>query len=172
MTAEQRARMLDALKTVQKQMDSLDISEIDIKPVMQVGIELDKAISEPGSDADIVLEDGDRLIVPQITNTVKVDGNVMFPNAVAYKEGAKLKHYIEQAGGYGMNAKKSKAIVVYMNGTVAEASNKKDLIQPGCQIIVPTKLARKGMSTSEILSLSSTSASLATVVLALINLLK
>ena len=172
MTAEQRARMLDALKTVQKQMDSLDISEIDIKPVMQVGIELDKAIAEPGSDADIVLEDGDRLIVPQITNTVKVDGNVMFPNAVAYKEGAKLKHYIEQAGGYGMNAKKSKAIVVYMNGTVAEASNKKDLIQPGCQIIVPTKLARKGMSTSEILSLSSTSASLATVVLALINLLK
>lgn len=172
MNAEQRARMLDALKTVQKQMDSLDISEIDIKPVMQVGIELDKAIENPGSDADIVLEDGDRLIVPQITNTVKVDGNVMFPNAVAYKEGAKLKHYIEQAGGYGMNAKKSKAIVVYMNGTVAEASSKKDLIQPGCQIIVPTKLARKGMSTSEILSLSSTSASLATVVLALINLLK
>ncbi len=172
MTAEQRARMLDALKTVQKQMDSLDISAIDIKPVMQVGIELDKALKNPGSDADIVLEDGDRLIIPQITNTVKVDGNVMFPNAVAYKEGAKLKHYIEQAGGYGMNAKKSKAIVVYMNGTVAKASkNSKDLIQPGCQIIVPSKIARKGMSTTEILSLSSTSASLATVVLALINLL-
>ncbi|MBR6805339.1 MAG: capsule biosynthesis protein, partial [Bacteroidaceae bacterium] len=112
------------------------------------------------------------LIIPQITNTVKVDGNVMFPNAVAYKDGAKLKHYIEQAGGYGMNAKKSKAIVVYMNGTVAKASkNSKDLIQPGCQIIVPSKIARKGMSTTEILSLSSTSASLATVVLALINLL-
>ena len=172
MTAEQRARMLDALKTVQKQMDSLDISAIDIKPVMQVGIELDKALKNPGSDADIVLEDGDRLIIPQITNTVKVDGNVMFPNAVAYKEGAKLKHYIEQAGGYGMNAKKSKAIVVYMNGTVAKANkNSKDLIQPGCQIIVPSKIARKGMSTTEILSLSSTSASLATVVLALINLL-
>jgi protein involved in polysaccharide export with SLBB domain len=173
MTAEQRARMLEALKTVQKQMDSLDISAIDIKPVMQVGIELDKALKNPGSDADIVLEDGDRLIIPQITNTVKVDGNVMFPNAVAYKDGAKLKHYIEQAGGYGMNAKKSKAIVVYVNGTVAKASkNSKDLIQPGCQIIVPSKIARKGMSTTEILSLSSTSASLATVVLALINLLK
>lgn len=173
MTAEQRTRMLEALKTVQKQMDSLDISAMDIKPVMQVGIELDKALKNPGSDADIVLEDGDRLIIPQITNTVKVDGNVMFPNAVAYKDGAKLKHYIEQAGGYGMNAKKSKAIVVYMNGTVAKASkNSKDLIQPGCQIIVPSKIARKGMSTTEILSLSSTSASLATVVLALINLLK
>jgi protein involved in polysaccharide export with SLBB domain len=173
MTAEERQRMLEALKTVQKQMDSLDISEIDIKPVMQVGIELDKAIKNPGSDADIVLEDGDRLVIPQLTNTVKVDGNVMFPNAVAYKEGAKLKHYIEQAGGYGMNAKKTKAIVVYMNGTVARAKkNSKDLIQPGCQIIVPSKLARKGMSTSEILSLSSTSASLATVVLALINLIK
>ncbi len=172
MTAEQRAMLLDALKTVQKQMDSLDISEIEIKPVMQVGIELDKALENPGSDADIVLEDGDRLVVPQITNTVKIDGNVMFPNAVAYKEGARLKHYINKAGGYGMNAKKSKAIVVYMNGTVAEASNRKDLIQPGCQIIVPSKIARKGMSTAEILSLSSTSASLATVVLALINLFK
>lgn len=173
MTPEQRQRALEALKTVQKQMDSLDISDIEIKPIMQVGIELDKALKNPGSDADIVLEDGDRLIIPQITNTIKVDGNVMFPNAVAYKEGAKLKHYIDQAGGYGMNAKKSKAIVVYMNGTVARAKkNSKDLIQPGCQIIVPTKLARKGMSTSEILSLSSTSASLATVVLALINLLK
>lgn len=173
MTAEERRRTLEALKTVQKQMDSLDISEIDIKPIMQVGIELDKAIKNPGCDADIVLEDGDRLVIPQLTNTVKVDGNVMFPNAVAYKDGAKLKHYIEQAGGYGMNAKKSKAIVVYMNGTVARAKkNSKDLIQPGCQIIVPTKQARKGMSTTEILSLSSTSASLATVVLALINLLK
>ena len=172
MTAEQRARMLDALKTVQKQMDSLDIADLEIKPVMQVGIELDKAIAKPGSDADILLEDGDRLIVPQINNTVKVDGNVMFPNAVAYKDGAKLKHYIEQAGGYGMNAKKSKAIVVYMNGTVAKASNKKGVIQPGCQVIVPTKISGKGMSTAEILSLSSTSASLATVVLALINLFK
>ncbi len=172
MTPEQRARMLDALKTVQKQMDSLDIADLDIKPVMQVGIELDKAIAKPGSDADILLEDGDRLIVPQINNTVKVDGNVMFPNAVAYKEGAKLKHYIEQAGGYGMNAKKSKAIVVYMNGTVAKATSKKGVIQPGCQVIVPTKIDRKGMSTAEILSLSSTSASLATVVLALINLFK
>ncbi|MBQ5664101.1 MAG: SLBB domain-containing protein [Bacteroidaceae bacterium] len=172
MTAEQRAKMLDAMKTMQKQMDSLEVSEIEIKPIMQVGIELDKALASPGSDADIVLEDGDRLIIPQITNTVKVDGNVMFPNAVAYKEGAKLKHYIRQAGGYGMNAKKSKAIVVYMNGTVAEASNSKDLIQPGCQIIVPTKIARKGLSTSEIFSLASSSASLATVVLALINLLK
>ena len=172
MTAEQRQRTLDALKTVQKQMDSLDISTIEVKPVIQVGIELDKALAEPGCDADIVLEDGDRLVIPQLTNTVKVDGQVMFPNAVAYKDGAKLKHYIEQAGGYGMNAKKSKAIVVYMNGTVAKAKkNSKDLIQPGCQIIVPSKLARKGMSTTEILSLSSTSASLATVVLALINLL-
>lgn len=172
MTAEQRQRTLDALKTVQKQMDSLDISAIEVKPIIQVGIELDKALSEPGCDADIVLEDGDRLVIPQLTNTVKVDGQVMFPNAVAFKENAKLKHYIEQAGGYGMNAKKSKAIVVYMNGTVAKAKkNSKDLIQPGCQIIVPSKLARKGMSTTEILSLSSTSASLATVVLALINLL-
>ena len=172
MSAEQRERLREALKTVQQKMDSLDTKEVEIKPVMNMGIELDKALANPGCDADIVLEDGDRIIIPQMTNTVRVDGNVMFPNAVAYKKGAKLKHYIEQAGGYGMNAKKSKVFVVYMNGTVAEANNSKDLIQPGCQIIVPTKMPRVGMSNAELLSLASSSSSLAMVILSIATLLK
>lgn len=173
MTAEERTRALQTLRTVQRQMDSIDISKIEVLDIHTVGIELDEALQNPGSDADVVLQDGDKLIIPQFSNTVKISGNVVFPNTVTYKENEKLKYYIEQAGGYGQNAKKSKAIIIYKNGTVARAKgNKSSLIQPGCEIIVPTKVHRRGMSTTEILSLSSTSASLATVVIALINLLK
>lgn len=173
MSAEEKTRALQTLRTVQRQMDSVDISKIEVLDIHTVGIELDKAISNPGSDFDVVLQDGDKLIIPQFSNTVKISGNVVYPNTVTYKENKSLKYYIEQAGGYGQNAKKSKAIIIYKNGTVARAkgSNSK-LIQPGCEIIVPTKVHRQGMSTTEILSLSSTSASLATVVIALINLLK
>lgn len=173
MSPEEKARALQTLRTVQRQMDSVDISKIEVLDVHTVGIELDKAMSNPGSDFDVVLQDGDKLIIPQFSNTVKISGNVVYPNTVTYKENESLKYYIEQAGGYGQNAKKSKAIIIYKNGTVARAKGSKSkLIQPGCEIIVPTKVHRQGMSTTEILSLSSTSASLATVVIALINLLK
>lgn len=173
MTPEERDAALRMLKTVQRQLDSVSVSKIEVPFVQTVGIELDKALLNPGSDADVVLQDGDKLIIPQFTNTVKISGDVILPNIVTYKKGKSLKHYIEQAGGYGMNAKKSKTIIIYKNGTVARAKGgKSSIIQPGCEIIVPSKVARKGMSTSEILSLSSTSASLATVVLALINLFK
>ena len=173
MTAEEKARALQTLRTVQRQMDSIDIGKIEVLDVHTVGIELDKAMNNPGSDFDVVLQDGDKLIIPQFSNTVKISGNVVYPNTVTYKENKSLKYYIEQAGGYGQNAKKSKAIIIYKNGTVARAKgSKSSLIQPGCEIIVPTKVKRQGMSTTEILSLSSTSASLATVIIALINLLK
>ncbi len=173
LSEEERQRALQTLKIVQRHLDSLEIAKLEVPDIIPVGVELDKAIANPGSDADIVLQDGDRLIIPQFTNTVKVDGNVMFPNSVAFKEGKKLKYYIEQAGGYGQNAKKSKAIIIYKNGMVARAGkNSRSLIQPGCEIIVPTKVQRNTLKLAELLSLSSTSASLATVVLALINLIK
>jgi protein involved in polysaccharide export with SLBB domain len=128
-------------------------------------------LSNPGGDDDIVLQDGDRLVIPEYVNTVTISGNVMYPNTVTYKEGENLKYYIDQAGGYGLNAKKSKAIIVYKNGTVARAKNRASLIKPGCEIIIPNKVKREGLSTAEIFSLSSTSASLATVIISLINLI-
>ena len=115
----------------------------------------------------------DRIIVPVFTNTVKINGEVMFSNTTPYVKGKSLKYYIEKAGGYSQRAKKSKAYVVYMNGSVAKAKKRSSkLVQPGCEIVVPARADREGLSTTEILSLGSTSASLATVVLALMSLLK
>lgn len=136
-----------------------------------VGIELDKALDNPGSDADVVLRAGDVLTIPQFSNTVKMSGEVARENTVSYKKGRTLRYYINQAGGYSNKAKRSKAYVVYMNGTVTKANSLSSrLVQPGCEIVVPEKDDKEGMTTAEILSLGSTAASLATVVLALTNL--
>ncbi len=117
--------------------DSIALSKIDVSPTYNVGIDLQKALDNPGSSYDIVLQPGDQLFIPQEQSVVKISGDVMFPNAVVYIPGKKLKYYIDQAGGYGQRAKKGKAFIVYLNGTVAKAK-KNTLIEPGCQIIVPS----------------------------------
>lgn len=172
MTSEEKLRMKDITKLLSSK-DSLALSTVDLTTSFYVGINLKEAVDNPGGPEDIVLRDGDRLIVPQFTNTVKINGEVMYSNTTTYQKGKNLSYYIDKAGGFSQNAKKNKSYIVYLNGSVAKArKGNAKLIQPGCEVIVPAKQERKGMSTSEILSMSSTSASLATVVLALINLLR
>ena len=162
-----------ALQTAKNEEDSIKIRNTLANQVSYpVGIELHKALAKPGSAADITLRDGDRLIVPQFSNTVKMSGEVMYANTVAYQKGRRLNYYLDQAGGYGDEAKKSKVYVVYLNGTVARANKLNSrLIQPGCEIVVPKK-NKERLKTTEILSLGSTSASLATVIITLTNILR
>ena len=177
MTDEEKARLETTMETsLQLAKDKADSLAIRNKIMNQtdypVGIELDKALAKPGSDADVTLRDGDRLIIPQYSNTVKMSGEVMYVNTVSYKKGKGLRYYLDQAGGYSNEAKKSKVYIVYMNGTVARANRlNRNAIQPGCEIVVPIK-DRERMQTTEILSLGSTSASLATVIIALTNILR
>ena len=173
MTMEEQVRMKAALRASKLGgKDSIDIDKLDLSTTYSVGIELDKALEDPGSEQDVVLREGDRLVVPQYINTVKINGEVMYPNTVSYLKGKKLKHYIEQSGGYSSNAKKSQTYIVYMNGTIARAKGGgKDLIQPGCEIIVPTKPDRKGLSLPEILSIGTSTASLATMIATIANLI-
>lgn len=172
MTEEERMRMKDLAKIITAD-DSLAMASIDMATTFYVGINLKEAMDKPGGDEDITLRSGDRIIVPEFTNTVKMNGEVMYSNTVSYNQGKRLKYYVDKAGGFTQGAKKNKAYVIYMNGSVARAKKASaKLIQPGCEIVVPSKSERDGMTTSEILSLSSTSASLATVVIALINLIR
>lgn len=173
MTPEEQVRMKAALRMSKLGgNDSIDVDKLDLSTTYSVGIELDRAIAEPGGEADIVLTEGDRVVVPQYLNTVKINGEVMYPNTVSFTAGKKIKHYIEQAGGYSSEAKKSRAYVVYMNGTIARAKDGgKNLIQPGCEIIVPAKGERKGLSLPEILSIGTSTASLATMIATIANLI-
>ena len=151
-----------------KQLASTDNYEIpDFYPV---GIELDKAIANPGSDADIVLREGDRLTVPVYNGTVKINGEVMYPTTVAYKEGKGVNYYIDLAGGFSGKAKKSRIYIIYMNGDVAKAGHGVK-VKPGCEIVVPQKSMSK-MSTAESISLISGTASIAAMIATIANLLK
>lgn len=171
-SSDERRRMESVLNMANNSKDSIDVSKIDLGNVYYVGIDLGKAISNPGSNYDIVLREGDVLTIPEYNNTVRISGAVMYPNTVTYQDNKMLKHYIEQAGGYGLRAKKNKAYIVYMNGQVAKAKKlSSDIIQPGCEIIVPTK-EKNEFKLQNILSIATTSASLATMIASIANILK
>lgn len=172
---EERFRMqnvLDMAKQSAEGSDSIDISKLDLGNVYYVGIDLEKALKNPNSDDDIILREGDVLVVPEYNNTVRISGAVMYPNTVSYSSNKSLSYYIEQAGGYGVRAKKNKAYIIYMNGQVKKAKKfSNDVIQPGCEIIVPSK-EKNQFKLQNILSIATTSASLATMVASIANILK
>ena len=174
LTPEERARMETILRMVKSQSgsgDTLDIRKLDIRDTYSVGIQLDKALEEPGSNYDVVLRQGDRIYIPEYTNTVKISGDVMYPNTVAYREGKGVKYYVDKAGGWGNRAKKSRAYIVYMNGTVAQVGRGVKP-EPGCEIVVPTKPEGRKMSTGEIVSIASGSASIAAMIATIANIIK
>lgn len=152
--------------------DSVDMKKLDLNETSYVvGIDLDKALENPGSNYDIVLREGDRITVPEYSGTVKISGGVMSPSTVAFRKGKGIGYYIDQAGGWSDLARKSRTYIVYMNGTVAKAGgNNKP--QPGCEIIVPSKPANKKMSTAEIVAIGSGTASIAAMIATIVNLLK
>lgn len=173
MTEEEVRRKEDALRMAQNNAeDSISVKRLDLSDTYSVGISLDEALAKPGSDYDMVLRDGDMLFIPEYVSTVKINGAVMYPNTVLYKKGEPLKYYINQAGGYGSGARKRKAYVVYMNGTVSRLrTGNTKAIEPGCEIIVPSKDKRK-MSTAEIIGMGTSAAALATMIATLVNLFK
>ena len=168
---DEKFRLEHLLKMAQVQGGSgLDASKMGQDTVYYVGIELDKALANPGSDYDVVLREGDRLVVPEYSGTVKINGNVMHPNTVAYMQGKNYKWYINKAGGYGNGAKKSKAYILYQNGLVSRVSKGK--IEPGCEIIVPNKTRSVNENIAMIASLGTSLATMVTMIATVTNLIK
>ncbi len=151
--------------------DSISVAKLNLPTSYSVALELEEALAHPGSEADLVMQEGDKLVIPELVNTVKISGDVMFPNTVMFKPGKKLKYYIDQAGGYGERAKKNKAFIVYMNGSVARAKGNV-AVEPGCQIIVPSKQKSKGVNWSAILSMTGVLTGLGTMAAAISNMVK
>ncbi len=151
--------------------DSISVAKLNLPTSYSVALELEEALAHPGSEADLVMQEGDKLVIPELVNTIKISGDVMFPNTVMFKPGKKLKYYIDQAGGYGERAKKNKAFIVYMNGSVARAKGNV-AVEPGCQIIVPSKQKSKGVNWSAILSMTGVLTGLGTMAAAISNMVK
>ena len=189
MTDEERAQRESVMKLSQIQMyeesmrsesdyditlaDSLMNLKLELGDVYAVAINLETAIKNPGGVEDIVLRESDVLMVPQYTSTIKINGEVRYPITLNYKKGEKLSYYIKRAGGYSDRAKKNGVYAIYMNGGVSEISrNSSGDIKPGCEIVVPTKNASKKLSTTEIVAIGSSTASIATMIVTMVNLLK
>ena len=171
MTEDERARMQQVIEMARQSADgkdSVNLDKIEMSETYSVGIHLDEALAHPGSTQDIELVDGDRLIIPRFNHTVRISGDVNLPNTVAFEEGAGYKYYIEQAGGFGNRAKKRNAYIVYQNGTMAIARKAK--VEPGCEIVVPSKAARNPNAITNWLGIGSSMASLATMIVALTKL--
>ena len=159
-----------ALTQSSKDVERTNIEKFNVPSEYPVGIDLPEALANPGSDADIILREGDRLVIPQYNGTVKINGAVMFANTVAYEKGKKPSYYIDQAGGFAADALKSKAYIIYMNGKVAKLSHGAK-VQPGSEIVVPAKLKRK-MSTAEVMSMGTSMSSIAAMIATIANMSK
>lgn len=189
MTEEERANRENIMKLTQIQIyeeslrseseynislaDSLMNLKLELGDVYPVAISLEAAMENPSGSENISLREGDYLVIPQYTSTVKISGEVRYPITINYKKGEKLSYYIKHAGGYTDRAKKGDVYAIYMNGGVSEVSkySSKD-IKPGCEIVVPTKSNTRKLSTAEILTIGTSTASIATMIVTLVNLLK
>ena len=172
--AEELKRMQDVILLLRRQIGEEKVDSLGIKvdTTYSVGIDLVAALKSPGSDADIVLREGDVLIVPEYNNTVKINGAVMQPNVVSYKKGKNVKYYIGQAGGYGALAKKNKKYIIYMNGQIAVVKRRGNgMVEPGCEIVVPNRRPRQANWGNVLASLSAVT-SIGTMAATIANLAK
>ena len=163
-------RMKAALDSDIAKTDSLSDSALDMKTTYYVAIDLEKALQKPGGEHDVVLREGDELVLPVLTNTVKVSGSVLSPNEITFESGKKISYYIEQAGGYSQDAKKRKKYMISMNGHIYKATARTK-VEPGAEIIVPKKGERKS-NLSEIMGIATTATSLGTMAASIANILK
>lgn len=165
-----RSNNASAVSQMAEKGQSAQLQKFEVPGTYQVGIELETALSRPGSDADLVLREGDRLIVPKYNGTVKINGAVMYPNTIAYEKGKNAKYYIDAAGGFATDAKKSNAYIIYMNGMIGKVAHGAK-VRPGCEIVVPSKATNK-MSLAEKLTMGSSISSIAAMIATIANLAK
>ena len=173
-TEGEKKRMGDVIRLMSRQLGEamMDSLGVRVEDQFTVGIDLEKAIANPGSASDLVLREGDVVFIPKNTNTVTINGAVMVPNTVSYMAGKNIDYYLNQAGGYSDNAKKSKKFIVYMNGQVTKVKGSgKKQIEPGCEIIVPSK-SKKRTNMGEILGYATSFSSLGMMIASIANLIK
>ena len=174
MDDDEKARrdfLLHQLRQQSDEKDTVKINQLQLGDTYSVGIHLDEALAHPGSDADIQIREGDRLIVPEYNGVVKISGDVMFPNTVAYQEGKDYKWYVNQAGGFGNRARKNRTWIVYQNGTMSKVGRGVK-VEPGCEIVVPSKPRRDGSKWTQWLSIGTSMTSMAAMVATIANVLK
>jgi protein involved in polysaccharide export with SLBB domain len=177
--AKERTARLDRLQKAYK--DTVTTASASDKETQlrndYVGIDLKKILEHPGSNIDLILEDGDNLRIPKQQQIVRVNGEVLYPSAVVFEKGKTFSSYVSNAGGFSPKALKRAAYVVYPNGTVRATHkflffNSHPAVKPGSEIYVPVKPEKKGLGAAEIIGLTTGIASLGAIILGVLSLNK
>ena len=166
-SAEDKQILSESLDKFQNEIDTL---KVEVKDYYNIAVDLNEVLAHKGTEADLVLQEDDRIVVPEFVNTVQISGEVMSPNSVVYKPGRTVAYYINDAGGYTENARRSKVYVLYQNGRAAVNRLNNAKVEPGCTIVVPTKPEKRPLTTSDVLATASVASSLTSVVAMLIRL--
>ncbi|MEX2428328.1 MAG: SLBB domain-containing protein [Bacteroidales bacterium] len=166
-----RRRALESL--VRESEDPL-VFDIDDEDEQAIGIDLEKILESPGSKYDLFARKGDRIEIPKEMQTVRLTGALLYPITVRYDKRYSFNRYISMSGGFAQDAKKSKAYVIYANGSVAKTTNllffnAYPKIEPGAEIMVPRKPDKERMSTQEAIGISSALTSMALIIVTIIN---
>lgn len=175
MSEEERVRMRATMEAVREILtekgDSVSYSKLDLDNSYPVYIDLEQAVKKPGCEADILMREGDRLFVPEYNPTVRVSGDVMFPNTLFYESGKDYKYYVNEAGGFGHRAKKSKTFIVYQNGR-ASLVKKGAKPEPGCEIVVVSKKRKQPWRIGEVVGALTGLTSLSSMIMAIAYMTK
>ena len=151
-------------------MSSVDTLNVEVDAEYKIAVDLDYAMAHQGSNADIILQEGDYINIPELVNTVQISGEVMAPNAVVFRPGKTVAYYINAAGGFTDRSRRSRVYVIYQNGKASRNVLNNAKVEPGCTIVVPSKPERKPLSTSDVLATASVASSLTSIVAMLIRL--
>jgi len=131
------------------EMDSIAVDQKEVqelnKTTLEIAINLKAALLSPGSQDDILLEEGDELVIPQLNYVVTVSGEVQKMVAVQYDRSFSIKDYIDQAGGFSFNANKRRIFVIYPSGKSGRVKHPLGFLRlnpeitPGSTVFVPKK---------------------------------
>ncbi|PZX58115.1 SLBB domain-containing protein [Algoriphagus chordae] len=141
---------------------------IKLKETEAVAINLEEILKNPGSEDDLLLEEGDILSVPKLFQTVRMRGDVVYPTTLRHESGRSLKHYINGAGGFERRANRKQTYVVYANGAVKRTKGFLGIknyppVEPGAEVIVPTKGPKVPLRLGEIVGITTGLATLGLV---------
>lgn len=138
----------------------------------RVELQLSKILKNPKSVFNYHLKEGDRIVIPEVSEEVRVAGAILNPVGLAYEPHRNAKYYIDRSGGFSENAKTTKVYVINSDGTTNVTQSfiftKYPTVGPGSKIIVPEKDLKARMEPSMWLAIASTFASIAVAIAAIL----
>ncbi|MDA7566643.1 SLBB domain-containing protein [Flavobacteriaceae bacterium] len=143
--------------------------DIPISKSEAIGIDLTSIVNSPRSKSDLLLKEGDVIIIPKKLETVRLRGELLYPTTVRFVSNKSLKYYINSSGGFDNKAKRSGTYIVYANGDVARTKkflffNIYPKAEPGSEVIVPKKSIKNPIAANQLLNFTT---GLATLILAI-----